>query len=438
MNAMQFDFSALDAELESLGRPPDDALALARRYAPHELGADPRAKGSSLTLDDVDRTLAALAEDNGELGLAPAPAWSAPELRVERRVPSLESEAPPPPRRRTPIPAPLEAAPSPVPAPLEAAPQPLEHQPPALAEAPPAPESLPPAAASQPPAAPESVPPPPESVPPPAQARPAALTQSQEIVLPDPIARDELSTESGELRLDGDGPSSGSFELPETSTEPRISAAEPAPPAQAAGGSPLLPFDDIQDALEGSQPIMLDSARASGRGTFSDRDPDAEFDALLSEATDPRGIPTGLRAGASGEVDTDDLLRGLEGDELADDEVSPEDLAAADADEPHEADLLTRSLFEDAGEATEITDRATLAAPPRAVQAAEAEADDEASLDDELDAGDLEIVMEEEDETATLAPPAAQLSKGPPPPPPPGGDKRPSLLGRLFTKREDE
>jgi hypothetical protein len=203
-----------------------------------------------------------------------------------------------------------------------------------------------------------------------------------------------------------------------------------------------MPFDDVQDALEGSQPLMLDNARGAGRNNFSDRDPDAEFDALLSEATDPRGIPTGARTGASGEVDTDDLLRGLEG-ELADEEVSADELAAAEADEPHEAELLTRSLFEDAGEATEITDRAKLGSRDgvfaaeigRPAQAAEAEL----ALDDELDSGELELVMDEDDDSATIAPPAAQqLSKGPPPPPPPAGEKRPSILGRLFNKREDE
>ena len=60
------------------------------------------------------------------------------------------------------------------------------------------------------------------------------------------------------------------------------------------------------------------------------------------------------------------------------------------------------------------------------------------TIDEELDAGDLEIVMED-DESATIAPPAGpQSSKAPPPPPPPGADKRPSLLGRLFNKRDSE
>ncbi|HEX6240011.1 MAG TPA: hypothetical protein VFZ61_03930, partial [Polyangiales bacterium] len=261
----------------------------------------------------------------------------------------------------------------------------------------------------------------------------ATLTQSQEIVLPDPV-REDLASESGELRLDGEEPSSGSFELPESATVPRITPAEREPVNADRAGAALEPFDDVQDALEGSQPIMLSGPPGRGGSAFSDRDPDAEFDALLSEATDPRGIPTGARAGTSGEIDTDDLLRGLEGDELPDAEVSADELAAAHADEPHEADLLTRSLFdEDAGDSTEITDRGALLNAVVATKAADADV----TLADELDADDLELVMEDEEDGATIAPPAAQQSsKAPPPPPPPGADKRPSLLGRLFNKRE--
>jgi hypothetical protein len=453
MTVMQFDFSALDAELESLGRPPEDALSLARHYAP--LAARDGAPGSGLTLlDEIDRTLAALEGDNGELGDASdrfgaraepraSTAWqTVPQYEDSprsgaRALKSVAPEAPLPPTAQ-PVEEAVQAVPTP---PLQ--PATLDSQPPAASNfgSPAEPRASTFGSPAEPrastfgsPAEPRaSTPPAPESVPPTQERRQAALTQSQEIVLPDPIARAELSSESGELRLDGDDPSSGSFELPETPTEPRIAPEEVAP-AEAAGAAPLLPFDEVQDALEGSQPLMLDSARAAARNAFHDRDPDAEFDALLSEATDPRGIPTGARTGSSGEIDTDDLLRGLEGDALADEEVSPDELAAAEADEPHEAELLTRSLFEDAGEATEINDRNALGVVPRAP----ASLDADAMLADELDSGELEIVMEDDDSATLAPPPAQQLSKGPPPPPPPGTDKRPSLLGRLFHKREGD
>jgi hypothetical protein len=418
---MQFDFSALDSELESLGRPAEDALALARKFASGSAASAPGAG-----LDEIDRTLAALESDGGSnVALAIGPwtgAQPAEALDTSPAVPSHEVWASVPSEPEAPASAP-SAPPPEAAAALYEAPAPAYSEPPAPAYSEP-----PPARASgAPPATP--------------------LTQSQEIVLPDPIARDELSTESGELRLDGHEPSSGSFELPETPIsartpegslrpEPRGSAREQNIEAQdlaragaEADARPLTPFDDVQDALEGSQPLLLDSAHRE-LSAFGDRDPDAEFDALLSEATDPRGMPT--RAGASGEVDTDDLLRGLEGDELTDDVLSVDELAAADADEPNEVELLTRSLFEDTGDSTEVIDRSvfgTLQSEPKT--------DPDPTLADELDSGELEIVMED-DNGATLAPPPGPQSSKAPPPPPPPGDKRPSLLGRLFNKRDPE
>jgi hypothetical protein len=294
--------------------------------------------------------------------------------------------------------------------------------------------------------------------------RAPALTQSQEIVLPDPIAREELSSESGELSLGGSDPESGSFELPDSPTEPRITPEDvPQEESAQARSRELDPFDDVQDALEGSQPIAVSSSRAAlGPGAELDRDPDAEFDALLSEATDPRGIPT---LGASSEIDTDDLLRGLEGSEPGDDEGGLEELEESDDRAPHEADMLTRSLYEDSSDNTDILDRATLGAIQSAAHGSDTRPDDDDDADDtlaslmtpdELDSGELEII----DDEPTLAlqtplqpapakppPPRAPtarpgLSNKAPPPPPPSSkpEKRPSggLLGRLFTKREGE
>lgn len=409
---MQFDFSALDRELEALGQPADNALALARQFA----SANPVADGSSapLQLDDIDRTLAALESDGGvDFAALPQNTW-VPKVASERPRAAPPSEAPRATYDSTP---PASFAPDSV--------APDSIAPPASL----APASIAPGAglAADSIAPPASVPP--DSIRPPTSAPPALLTQSQEIVLPDPIAREELSTESGELRLDGEA-SSGSFELPETPTVPRIEPHD-IPGAVSAAAHELSPFDDVQDALEGSQPIMLEAGQRESRG-FGDRDPDAEFDALLSEATDPRGIPTGGGT-HSAEIDTDDLLRGLEGDELPDTVVSEEELAAAHDDEPNEAELLTRSIFEDNGDSTEVIDRNAFSAP-----VAEKNLGDEGvTLDDELDSGELEIVMEDDDGATLAPPPGPQSSKAPPPPPPPA-DKRPSLLGRLFNKRDNE
>jgi hypothetical protein len=254
------------------------------------------------------------------------------------------------------------------------------------------------------------------------------LTQSQEIVLPDPIPREELSTESGELNLDANSHNSGSYSLPEAQPQ-RDEAAS----FTRSGSHDFanLVDDDVQDALEGSRPLSI-GAPAANRATRSmDRDPDAEFDALLSEATDPRGIPV-----VSGELDTDDLLRGLEMDDL-----DMEEPRESEADQvTHEADELARSLYEESEpDNTEILDRASAMAieaqaPGRAGGLAP-EGDtirEELSLDAELDSGELEIMLD--DEPGPPPPPAPSKA---PPPPPGAGEKRPSILGRFFGGKRD-
>jgi hypothetical protein len=64
--------------------------------------------------------------------------------------------------------------------------------------------------------------------------------------------------------------------------------------------------------------------------------------------------------------------------------------------------------------------------------------DADATLADELDSGELEIVMDDDDGATLAPPPGPQSSKAPPPPPPAAGEKRPSLLGRIFNKRDPE
>jgi hypothetical protein len=497
---MPLDLSGVDAELEALGSAPDHAVALARSLAGIETGLD--------QLQAIDRELGLL-----ELGIAaPSPgsatnAHSAQHARAQPPVdePSVEAaviEAYEAPRESGPAPAgQSERAIA-----SSAGSDGLESWPP-LAHSEPPPEA---AQDDSPLSAVHSVPPP-------------ALTQSQEIVLPDPIPREELSTESGELRLDDEKPSSGSFSLDEESPEsasfdsraqprapsfgsgaeprsastfgsgaetrpassfssgaesrpassfgsgaesrpassfgsdagPRPSTSEPPPPARPR----LSQFvtDDVGEALEGSQPISIGNSKLgpSKAPPFSfDRDPDAEFDALLSEATDPSGMPTD-----AGDSEVDELLQGLGEDELGEDlhadlattEFNPE--ASAETEVHDASEELALLMLEEPDDATEVLDRATLGAieshapaittpagPRSAAQraaegaiegAAPAQEDTLTEFDSaELEMGELEILM---DETPTKAPP-------PPPPPPAGGnEKRPSgFLGRIFGRGERE
>jgi hypothetical protein len=425
-----FDLSALDAELDGLGRAPENTTSLAEAFSGFKLSGS-----LAQRLEQVDAELSMLSNGTYRAPAPPAPALSGVMLLSHEPAPQREASF----GART---EPLVST---------AAPE-REHYP----EPEPSPE-LGPSYASEPPQ-PEAEHAVFQHA---ASTRAPALTESQEIVLPDPIAREELSSESGELSLGGSDPESGSFELPDSPTEPRITPEDvPQEESALAGSHELDPFDDVQDALEGSQPIAVSANRATlGPGADLDRDPDAEFDALLSEATDPRGIPT---VGASSEFDTDDLLRGLEGGEPGEHEVG---LDALDDGTPHEADMLTRSLYEDSSDNTDILDRATLGAIESSARGSDTRPDDDDADDtlaslmtpDELDSGELEII----DDEPTLAlqspltipapakppPPKAPtarpgLSNKAPPPPPPSGNpsKRPSggLLGRLFTKREGE
>jgi hypothetical protein len=447
---MAFDLSAVDAELEQLGRAPDDPLDLARSFA-----------GAVGSLAQVDHALSALAK----VGDAGEPLYVTRPQRTPMRS-AIPAPPPSPLRERMesePEPAPpesSEAARSVLPGAIlpasippsrgwgtlppesnEPAERREDGQPDSAWADSLHPDSVAPAELSQDEDFSERQPPRSGTVPSlsPASERPAeaaALTQSQEIVLPDPIPHEELSTESGELSLDARAPGSGSFNL---STSPSTSPQSSSRIYAAAQDFSNLVDDEVQDALDGSRPLSMGApASAQPAPVSMDRDPDAEFDALLSEATDPRGIPTGS---LHGEVDTDDLLRGLEIDELEEEELPSAQESEADQ-ATHEADALARSLFENSefedseGDQTEILDRA--AALAIEAQAPEGDSGREEILlsDEELDPDELEIMMDDE----PARPPVPASSKMPPPPPSAAApEKRPSFLGRLFGgKREGE
>jgi hypothetical protein len=275
---------------------------------------------------------------------------------------------------------------------------------------------------------------------------PPPLTESQEIVLPDPIPREELSSESGELLLNDEKPSSGSFSLDEE--DERSSSQPPAPEPTSSRRLSSFVADDVEDALEGSEPLSIGNAKArlSKAPPFKfDRDPDAEFDALLSEATDPGGIPTGgIDSGPDELLGLDD--EDLDGDLHADLATAEFDPGASSVTEAvsEAADELAQLMLEDSEDSTEVLDRTTLdaieaSAPEdnpfvRALPASPTPLADEdplADFDSELDVGELEILMDEDQPPTKAAPP--------PPPPAPSTEKRPSgFLGRFFGRNERE
>jgi hypothetical protein len=452
------DLSGVDAELDGLGAVPQHAVALARDFAGMDV--------SLSELELLDQELALLAESGSApvtfstpraVSVAPAhdahasddqDDWQAQATYTERE-PELDevdareqdfvaSDAAPEPAAPFHVllargAARVDSDVAPVNAEL-ASDDDLEGEPlpeRTLTSRPPPElnESWPPLAAAEAPPAFDAPEPPSavHSVPPPAPP----LTQSQEIVLPDPIPRDELSSESGELLLDDEKPSSGSFSL-DDETGP---VTRPPPAARPRGLSEFAAADDVGDALEGSEPISFANRASQSKapGFPFDRDPDAEFDALLSEATDPNGMPTDAPPRAA-----DDLLQGLDDD-------LHEDLATSEfaVDERAELDSVATAtdelglLLEDLEDSTEILDRESLdaihAAAPASTTPARADARGQAEdiLAEEFDASDLEIVMEEE-EAPTKAPPP------PPPAPSSGPEKRPSgFLGRFFGRERE-
>jgi hypothetical protein len=217
--------------------------------------------------------------------------------------------------------------------------------------------------------------------------------------------------------------------------QPDVAAPdESAPPAAEAAPVALEAFDEETEAVlalfdtvaEGPEPARPQQVEARGSareqntaapatpqpplGSLSDelepsiapppgqRDPDAEFDALFDDASNPSGAP----AVSDPEQDSvDDLLRDLGSPRV------PRDLAA----------------------------------PPRAEAPATSADDDDPDFEIEVDE-----LVEEDDALLTERPskPAEVQGSGrgrggerPPVPPAPSGEKRPSLLGRLFRGPKD-
>jgi hypothetical protein len=381
---MGFDFSALDAELAALGTEPADVLQLAAHFA-----------GSLSSLADADRALSEL--DQGIAVARPA----APRLELTR-LPEPETDH-----------VPLELSDEELTThEVDAPPMPLAGEPRLLELS-------------------------------------GHRPESGEMALPEPVKRPPEDPISGELALvDSEPPTSGSFALPAndgraaeedlspvfTSDLPSIPAQPRSerPPPAASGGvhtysegpelhvGDLSAEDDDPDtqavfaAFDGPpSPAPSGETRLKGLSDLPaappGRDPDAEFDAIFSDATSPSGLPTrGYGGGDEEAPSAEELLTGLE-TSMSDGEPEPED---------H----------------TEVMTLGTLGAAIPIVK-------DDNPFDDELGSSEFEIVLDEgAPEEAAPAAPGKPPKRSPPPPLPPSGstslDKRPSFLGRLFGRKD--
>jgi hypothetical protein len=400
---MGFDFSALDAELAALGAEPAEVLQLAARYLP-EFGAP-------MDLAAADRALA-------ELGQLPdLSRLSRPRLELTR-LPEPELDE-----------APLELADDELDISLDAGSARVDGD---DLPTPPPPR---PQGKSFPPAAPE----------------PRILEvggrqpESGEMALPEPVKRAPNDPVSGELTLvESEPPTSGSFALPandghDAHDEEPVFTADVAPstpprserPVHLTGvrtysEGPELSVDALSDEDEDpdtqavfaafdqppSPPAPSGETRLKGLSDLpaalsavEGRDPDAEFDAIFSDATSPSGIPTrGFSLGDDDNPSAEELLTGLETP------LSPDPLEAEDH--------------------TEVM---TLGAVNTAIKDGNAFRDEQ-----EIGSSEFEIVLDE-GEPVDVKPVTPKRSPPPPVPPPSGStnlDKRPSFLGRLFGRKD--
>lgn len=229
-----------------------------------------------------------------------------------------------------------------------------------------------------------------------------AFPRSEEIVLPEPVSREELEAEaSREIPLDEPTPRSGSFALPSSSVDAADDDAlideidetielemeeDEAPQAAPPMFERPRPRDD-QAAGSPSrertrQQFDLEEPRASG-----DVDADSEFAALFAEATRQSNMPS--------------------------------------ADDRSGLARLDDSGFNPLDEDTETFDTSVLGFA------------DEPPVTDAIARGDLDAAEFQRGEQAAPGHGATLTSSAPPPRPSQPPEKRPSFLGRLFGRKED-
>ncbi len=408
---MQFDPSAIDAQLTALGAPHPNALQLARSYV-----------GTLPSLGEVDQALDALLSASPGVVLpqvAPAkpkslaPAAVAPAANPESLAPAALD-----------LSSVLEPEEEPA---LELA---ADAEEPSTGLRPGLPTSedaeLKTTAAAEAAAPRESLPAPAESVP-----------SSGSFNLGD--AADGLE-EDGDADFEAEFAALSNVDhsgaLPRPVSEPAPAAqaepaqAEPAEAAPAAlaieeddpeADAVLSLFDAMDDVPEESSASPIDhdalfksaapvspSKRPSLR--VEERDPDAEFDALFDEASQPTNLPP---TAATDEGSMDDLLRDLGAPAM------PQGLAPK-----HDSQFPADGELDDP---TEIFDMRSLDSMPPSQEAKPAFPDDH-----ELPSTDFEIVLDDDLSEEDVAGAASESSPPPSPSKPPKLPERPSLLGRLF------
>ena len=225
-----------------------------------------------------------------------------------------------------------------------------------------------------------------------APSAPAYVVGNEEIVLPDPLPRDE------EVRHD---PGSGEMPLNAASARSGAFAVEPArasfrAPARVAGRDDTLePFDDeLVDAH--AEPIEFTAATPSEKDTSGAAPRDSLFhnpDSLFAQA-EPHPVDAQAEADAAFA-------------ELFSDAAPTRQTSSLPAGEP-----------ETYGDDTETFDSSSLGFIENDTEATDS------SMDEELDSAEFEIVMDGEGSKAAPARPDAP-------------EKRPSFLGRLFGRKDE-
>jgi hypothetical protein len=230
--------------------------------------------------------------------------------------------------------------------------------------------------------------------------------------------------------------------------EPALAAAEPVaaestPVVAVALHAPAPEPQAAEHTLNDASPRLVTSGElalsAESGSLLLSRDPDAEFDALLADATAPHGVPSNALLGTLATSDPEALVQGLDTtDEVVAAVVGerrPSQPGVTASSSPPSGPAAWRSPDASIdipidGESTEVFDDETIGA----IKAASI------APPEELEISDLDMELDEED---TLQ--GAEAPKPPPLPPTRGStpgentqvDKRPSFLGRLFGKREE-
>lgn len=413
MKSMVSDLSAIDAELDALGRPAEDAARLARTYF----------EGDLSSLAEVDQVLEALASTSVIAGTESTLGHQAAAQHGEAAA-AQHSEA-----------AAIQDSDEPAMQHGEESPWLQPQNQPAQEDAtspaillPEDPTAVTPGPAARPAENAQHAP----------RTREASDAQPPQAGAADHPAEQDHAAPAHTGAINGTS-NTAQRELPALpdGNWPWLAEdAEPGPDGDptevtAAEGAFRLelepsPEEPADAEYAGSEPLAF-SAFAHRRGARDTPvpDPEAEFEALFSDASDPVGV----------EQRHSQVFEALEGHAFADELSSDTEHTQVDlsADDEGEADELTRALLGEHEEPTDVVDRATLKGLDLATPAADTAEEEDLDLAElDIEEVDLDLIEDAEE-------PAAEVRKPPPLPSsrPSAPEKRPSFLGKLFSRRED-